>query len=110
MKLPDGEFALVPIEKLRDYCLSRTHSRGRHKARVFLSVFSASAADAEELRTSLLEAARTQNAIKGTTDQYGTRYIIDYEWHRKDRKGMIRSSWIIKTGESRPLFLTCYVL
>jgi hypothetical protein len=35
MKLPNGERAVVDIRKLRDYCLSAKHRRGRHKARVF---------------------------------------------------------------------------
>lgn len=35
MKLPNGDRAVVDIVKLTDYCLSTTHPRGRHKARVF---------------------------------------------------------------------------
>ncbi len=34
MKLPNAENAVVEIAKLRDYCLSEDHLRGRHKARV----------------------------------------------------------------------------
>jgi len=30
MKLPNGEQAVVAIEKLRDYCLNPYHHRGRH--------------------------------------------------------------------------------
>jgi hypothetical protein len=110
VKLPGAESASVPIEKLTNYCLSMTHPRGRHKARVFLAVFSASSQDAEALRESLLKAAQTGDAVKGITDQYGTRYIIDFEWQHKERTGMIRSSWIVKTGGTSPAFLTCYVL
>ena len=35
MKLPNGDRAVIDIAKLRDYCLSPDHLRGRHKARVF---------------------------------------------------------------------------
>ncbi len=38
MRLPNGGAAIVEVEKLQDYCLSRRHSRGKHKARVFQSV------------------------------------------------------------------------
>ena len=38
---------VVEIAKLRDYCLSDTHPRGRHKARVFRSRLALTAADAE---------------------------------------------------------------
>ena len=48
-----GKF-VVEIAKLRDYCLSDTHPRGRHKARVFRSRLGLSASDAEWLRQSLL--------------------------------------------------------
>jgi len=38
MKLPNPERAVVDLEKLRNYCLSLSHPRGRHKARVFEAV------------------------------------------------------------------------
>jgi hypothetical protein len=38
MSLPNGERAIVDERKLREYCLSAVHPRGRHKARVFASV------------------------------------------------------------------------
>jgi hypothetical protein len=50
---------MVDIVKLRDYALSQSHPRGRHKARVFLAALGLTAADAAELRTALLESART---------------------------------------------------
>jgi|GEM_PF-2721604 len=34
MKLPHGAHAVVDIARLRDYCLSPDHPRGRHKARL----------------------------------------------------------------------------
>lgn len=44
--------------KLKEYCLNPQHPRGRHKARVFVSV-RIRRADAEELRSALLAAARS---------------------------------------------------
>ena len=34
MNLPNGDRAIIPIEKLLDYCLNPEHSKGKHKARV----------------------------------------------------------------------------
>jgi hypothetical protein len=34
-RLPNGNRAIVDGQKPTDYCLSPTHPRGRHKARVF---------------------------------------------------------------------------
>ena len=110
MKLPNGEVAIVEIAKIRDYCLSQSHPRGRHKARVFLSVLAMTAANSEELRTALIDAAREGNAILGASDQYGTRYIIDLELKRIDRTANVRSSWIILSGEIAPRFVTCFIL
>jgi hypothetical protein len=56
MKLPNADHAVVEIEKLRDYCLSTTHPRGRHKARVFALVLGITADDVEELREAILSA------------------------------------------------------
>ncbi|MGH7818267.1 MAG: DUF6883 domain-containing protein [Candidatus Binatia bacterium] len=35
MRIPNADRAVVDPRKLRDYCLSPIHPRGRHKARVF---------------------------------------------------------------------------
>jgi hypothetical protein len=110
MKLPNCEVAIVEIEKLRDYCLSSGHPRGRHKARVFYSLLEITAADAEELRAALIDAAINENATPGASDQYGARYIIDFEMRRVGRTASIRSCWIVRTGEIAPRFVTCYIL
>ena len=63
MRLPNAERAVVDIEKLRDYCLSGEHPRGRHKARVFAAALGLTADHAEFLRDALLDAARTHDAV-----------------------------------------------
>jgi hypothetical protein len=110
MKLPNGAAAIVEVEKLRNYCLSRAHPRGRHKARVFLSTLGLTAAHSEELRAALLQAAEQAEALQGASDQYGIRYIIDFEMKRNDRVAMIRSCWILLADATAPRFVTCYVL
>jgi hypothetical protein len=110
MKLPNAKASIVEIEKLRDYCLSPGHPRGRHKARVFQSLLGISAAHAEELRAALIDAALKENATLGVSDQYGTRYIIDFELRHGGGAAEIRSCWIILSGEIAPRFVTCYIL
>jgi hypothetical protein len=46
-KLPNGERAVIGIEKLREYSLNPLHSRGRHKARVFWAALALTQAGAE---------------------------------------------------------------
>ena len=109
MKLPNGERAVVEIEKLRSYCLNPHHPRGRNKARVFASV-GIREGDAGELRTDLLRAASDAEATTGVLNEYGQRYVIDFELVRQSRTVRIRSTWIVLTGQDLPRLTTCYVL
>jgi hypothetical protein len=110
MKLPGAEQAVVDAYKLRDYCLNPVHPHGRHKARVFAAALGIAQADAAFLKQRLLEAALTCNAKPGQADQYGRRYIVDFECNRGNRRATIRSGWIVRRGESFPRLTTCYVL
>lgn len=109
MKLPNGESAIVDIAKLRDYCLSPTHPRGRHKARVFAAALGLTQADSELLREELLRAAREGDATSGDADAYGERFTVDFELTRGDRRATIRSAWIVRRGESVPRLTSCFV-
>lgn len=110
MKLPNGHRALVDVAKLRDYCLSRTHPRGRHKARVFEASLGLTAGDAGALRSALLEAAASGQAKSGEVDEHGRRYIVDFRMVGPSGEAVVRSAWIIRAGEDTPRFTSCYVL
>ncbi len=110
MKLPNVVRAVVEIEKLRDYCLSQTHLRGKHKAFVFESVLGLTTSDAEELREAILTAAQIHDATPTEKDEYGQRYIVDFPMERHGRQAIIRSSWIVRTNEDFPRLTSCYVL
>jgi hypothetical protein len=110
MKLPNAEYAVVDIEKLRGYCLNKTHPRGRHKARVFESALGLRTEDAEILRVALLDAVMTHEAIPIGADRYGNRYMIDFSLSGPSGTAMIRSRWIVVVGENIARLTTCYVL
>ena len=110
MKLPNGEQAIVPIEKLRDYCLNSAHRVGGHKARVFESVLGLTAAHAEELQRELLSVAQTGDAVLGVQNAYGQRYVVDFEMTTTVRAAVVRSTWIVLVGEDVPRLTSCYVL
>ena len=103
---------VVEIAKLRDYCLSDTHPRGRHKARIFRSRLGLSAGDAELLRQALLDAARDrQDDVKPTdADQYGQRYVLDFPVTTAAGTAMVRSAWIVLAEEDVLRLTSCYVL
>jgi hypothetical protein len=110
VNLPGRERAVVDIGKLLDYCLSATHVRGRHKARVFLAALGLTSSDAEFLQNRLLQAALEGDAVAGAVDQHGSRYTIDFKMMRGRRHATIRSAWIVRHGDSVPRLTSCFVV
>ena len=109
MQLPNGERAIVPIEKLRDYCLNPTHRVGGHKAHVFESVLGLTIAHAEALQQRLWAVARTGEAVLGMQHAYGPRYV-DFEMTTTVGTAVVRSTWIVVVREEVPRLTSCYVL
>lgn len=108
-KLPNGDRAVVEIEKLWEYSLNPLHSRGRHKARVFRASLGLTQADAEWLREQLLRVAREEEAGTGTPSPFGTKYTIDFTLTRGGRSATVRSAWIIENGTDFPRLTNCYI-
>ena len=109
-RLPLGNEAVLDIRKIEDYCLSPMHPRGRHKARIFRETLDLARADAQWLRDVLLEAARSGEAFKVGEDAWGAHWRLDATVRRQTKSAVVRTIWIIRTGESRPRFVTCWVL
>ncbi|MBA3702443.1 MAG: hypothetical protein H0W79_06385 [Rubrobacteraceae bacterium] len=109
-QLPNPENAVVEMQKLRDYCLSPEHPRGKHKARVFASSLGLTGEDSEELRQALLSAAVSGEATLAEEDEYGQRYMLDFEMSTEAGSATVRSGWIVRSGEDFPRFTSCWVL
>jgi hypothetical protein len=109
MKLPSGENAIVEAEKLIDYCLNPHHLRGKHKARVFATALGFTAENVELLRQALLAAAAIGDAQPAVSDEFGNRYVLDFEAKGPGGVGVIRTAWIVRRGESSPRLTSCYV-
>jgi len=110
MKLPNGENAIIDPRKLTDYSLSQDHDDGKHKARVFQEVLGVTVDNAQLLLDALKEAAHQGEAVVGKQDKYGQRYVLDFEFAGATGTAMVRSAWIMRTGEDVPRLVTCYVL
>lgn len=111
MKLPNFENAVIDIAKLRDYCLNPNHRRGQHKARVFAAALGLSAANAEELQDAITKAISNEEAMVTKGDQYGQRYVVDFNMQRMDeQQARVRTTWIIRSSEDFPRLTSCYVL
>ncbi len=109
MKLPHGENAIVELDKLIGYCLNPDHPRGKHKARVFEALLGFRAVHADELRSALLMAAATCSAEPMAADRFGARYAIDFDIEGPRGNGTVRSTWIVRRGESAARLISCYV-
>ena len=103
---------LVEESKLRDYCLSDSHSRGRHKARVFRSRLGLTANDWKFLQQSLLDAVNDNYEVLLPTecDEFGQRYVLDFPLTTSTGTAVVRSAWIVLTGQNVLRLTTCYVL
>lgn len=109
MPLPNAEEAIIEVEKLRDYCLNRNHPRGKHKARILEAALGITQEDSGELRQVILSEIRTAECEFGELDEYGSRYTVDLEMKRNKRTAIVRTGWIIKSGEKAPRLTTCFV-
>lgn len=109
MKLPNADRAVVEIEKLRDYCLNFDHPRGRHKARVFAASLGLTADHADELREHLLQVVLTADATTTEHDDYGQRFVVDFDLAGPRGSARVRSSWIVREQEDFPRLTSCYV-
>jgi hypothetical protein len=110
MRLPNPEIAVVDLRKLRDYCLNPEHPRGKHKAQVFSVALGLGADDAEEPRETLLSVAGSEEAVTGEEDEYGKRYMLDFEMRTAVGAATVRSGWIVRHGEDFPRLTRCYVV
>jgi len=110
--MPRFDDVVIDVAKLERYCLSETHPRGRHKARVFRTRLGIAAADAMFLSEELSKAAKngTDTPQPTVRDRYGQRYLLDFDIVTSAGSARIRSLWIVRTGENLLRFVTCYVL
>jgi hypothetical protein len=108
--LPDWNEAAINIRKIEDYCLSPSHPRGRHKARVFREALDLQRSDAGWLREVLLEAARSGEASQVAANAWGTHWRLDATVRRQGKSVVVRTIWIVRIGEIAPTFVTCWVL
>ncbi len=108
---PDFNKAKVDAKnKLAGYALNPDHPVGKHKARVFKSARGFSRDDAAELERQILEKVGSCPAVRGKTDEYGTRYTVDIPIQgRNGRTVTVETGWIVRSGESTPNLVTAFV-
>lgn len=109
MKLPNGHRAIIDQRKITEYCLNLAHEDGSHKARLFQALIGLNRGNRSLLLDALRNAAETGDAAIGKSDEYGHRYVIDFELAGPNGTATARSAWIIRIDEEVPRLVTCYI-
>jgi len=109
MKLPNVGEAIIDFRKMKEYCLNPEHPRGKHKAKVFQRSLGVTSEDAQELINQIKNKIMEADCVKGDIDEYGQRFTVDVEIEIDKAKAIVRTGWILKQNETRPVFMTCYV-
>lgn len=107
MKLPNPDKAVIPIEKVRDYLLSPTHSVGRHKA-TFFSMLGYNQSDWQVLEQDFQEFLNEDANFIEETD-YGKKYEIRGSIAGPNgRSAAVITAWIVLYDEEFARFVTAY--
>lgn len=107
MKMPSFETALVPMAKITDYLLSRTHPRGSIKAVWFESL--GFVADRPDELAAALSAHASQDVEESERTRYGTKYCLAGDIVGPDgARGRLRSVWIVLHPGEPPRLVTAY--
>jgi hypothetical protein len=100
----------VELAKLASYVLCPSHPWGKHKARAFAHRLGLTRSDVFLVRNALLIAVATRDdAAAGPTDGFGARYVLIFPLSGPKGSAMVRSVWIVRTGEDHPRLVTVYL-
>lgn len=110
MKLPHGDRAYIG-DKLDGYVFSATHDIGKHKRHGFAAVLGITPANKSVLVEALVREAAESDDAKALPDRgFGPRYQLDFALQTLASAAIVRSGWIVRTGEDFPRLTTCYIL
>jgi len=110
LALPNVENAIVPLRKLTEYSLNPNHTTGgSDKARVFAAL-GFNQGNAQLLADQISEAVLHHPAVKQETTPHGEKFAVNVPVVGPVGIGVVRTGWILKTGETSPRMTTAYVL
>lgn len=108
MRLPNAHLAVVERAKIVEYLLNPAHPDNGGKAPFFIAL-GFRREHWERLAAALRQLALTAPVSQNVETIHGTKYIIDGALETPDGKTpVLRSVWIIDTGEDVPRLVTAY--
>ena len=113
-RLPRGDQAALDIRKIEDYCLSSAHPRGRHKARVFREALDVGRGDdgmvARRPHRQPCVPLATAKPPSWLPVPGEANWRVDVTVERHGGSAVVRTIWIVQSGQNFPSFVTCWVL
>jgi hypothetical protein len=108
VRLPGGEHAVIDERKLACYVLDASHPWGGPKARLFRAALGLDERHVDTLRSALMEAARSGDAVRLGPNAYGVRYRLDFVLEHAGRSTWVQSGWFIPNGGGAPTLVTVF--
>lgn len=110
LKLPNANLAVVDRKKVVEYLLNREHPDNGGKAGFFIGMgFNPS--DWETFAAALQLLALSVSVTSTMESSHGRKYIVDGPIDGPgSSKRLVRSVWIVDTGETVPRLVTAYPL
>ena len=103
--------ATIDIVKLCNYALDEEHPTGKHKAKKFKSLLGLTKNDAEWLKMQIMSKIQTTEAVESKRDDYGIRYVADFEIENGFQKAYIRTVWLLgNEANVLPRLITCFII
>ncbi len=108
VKLPNGDRAEIPDEKLIGYCLNPDHPSGKHKARVFASALGVTSQNANVLRELIQRAAVEGEVVQQNNTEFGQ--LLKVDWSIPNTDGVVlRTLWEIRLTASNPRLVSAFI-
>lgn len=92
MNLPNGDRAVISMEKLRGYCLNSEHPSGKHKAKVLASALGVTSKNAETLQELIARAAVEGEVTQQASTDFGQMWKVDWPVPDYDQV-ILRTIW-----------------
>ena len=108
MKIPEWENAYIPVEKIEEYLLSKTHPIGKSKA-LFFNRVGYTLQNKTLLINDIHTIVKDNSVARNIETEFGTKYIVKGTiGERFGKQVVVVTVWIIEEDTSFPRFITAY--
>lgn len=109
MRMPNGDRAIVPDDKLTGFLLNEEHPEQPGHAVLFRQLLGIVRENPEPLREALVHAAAQHPASPGQPSPYGSKYEVRFDMTGIRGTYTILSVWMIEHGSEVPRLVTAYI-